>query len=72
LNTAHDGIHGKPESLRKLSEKLSCDMAGENEEPLKKLCLACRIIIEKTEPNTAQLNGVLERLIIYYNSGPKN
>jgi hypothetical protein len=43
---------------------LRCDAVGENKEPLKKLCLAYGIIIEKTAPDTSQQNGVVERHII--------
>ncbi len=42
---------------------IRCDGAGENEEPLKKLCNTYGIVMEKTAPDTPQQNGVVERRI---------
>jgi hypothetical protein len=42
---------------------MRCDGAGENKEPLRKLCLTHGIVMEKTAPDTPQQNGVVERRI---------
>jgi hypothetical protein len=39
---------------------MRCDDAGENKEPLKKLCNTHDIVMEKTAPATLQQNGVVE------------
>jgi transposase InsO family protein len=43
---------------------LRCDNAGEHQKKLKKVYDSHRIEIEYTAPNTAQMNGVVERRIV--------
>ena len=42
---------------------IRCDGAGENKEPLKKMCDKHGIAMEKTAPDTPQQNGVVKRRI---------
>jgi hypothetical protein len=52
--------HGKGHKIK----YIRCDGAGENEEPIKKLCGKHGIIMEQTAPDTPQQNGVVERRIV--------
>jgi hypothetical protein len=59
-----ENVLSKMEGMKKKTKYIQADNAGENRNPLEKLCDQKGITLELTAPDTPQQNGVVERGIV--------